>query len=277
MRNKHFIVQYLITLLLLGFVLDAWGGNYPTDGELNSLPSYCRVKLRVHYSQPEYQNLVSSFGSDFQHVHHYCAALNFMNRYSRTFDVQEKKSNLQEALNNFNYMVNGCKPEFILMPEIYMNRAIAYSLAKRPANAIIDLEKSISLNPKLTRAYILLADYQVELKQGSKALSAVTEGLRQIPNSRSLQKRYVELGGNLPYPEPYQKPEEQKAVAEEKNMAKEVMPGDATPEQAKSNEPKPAATQKDIEQPTIGMPGNPWCRFCPDLEEQKAGQPPAKP
>lgn len=234
----------------------------------------------MKYSDPEYQTMLATLGPDSLHVHHYCAALNHMNRYYRDHrpaNLQDKQGQLREALNNFNYMVNHAKPEFILMPEIYMNRAITHSLMKRPVNAISDLQKAIELNPQLIRAYILLADYQIELKQGSKALSAVTEGLRQIPNSKPLQKRYVELGGNLPYPEPYQKPEEQKAVAEEKNIGKEIKPVVVAPEQAQSSETNPAETPKDIEQPAIGMPGNPWCRFCPEAEDQKAGQPQARP
>jgi len=264
MRKIHFIFTILMTLLLLGTIFDAHAipakyTAYPTDTELSTLPPYCRIKLRYQLDSPEYKSMLESFGPDFLHVHHHCAGLNFINRYYRTSDAADKTFYLQSALTEFGYMVSHAKSEFSLMPDVYLNQAITYSLLKNNAMAINSLDKAISLNPKFTRAYSLLADYQIGLKQGSKALDAVTEGLRQIPDSKFLQKRYLELGGILPYPEPYQKPEEQKAVA--KDMGKEIKPG-VIPEQ---------------EKPAIGMPGNPWCRFCPEGEAQKEGQTQAKP
>lgn len=290
LRKIHFIVQSLMALMLLGASLDARSGvpagyqAYPTDAELSSLPAFCKVKLRHHFDTPEYKSLQASLGPDFEHVHHYCAGLNFNNRYYRSIDIDDKKFYLQSALGEFAYMTSHAKPEFSLMPEIYLNQAITYSLMKNMGNAIASLEKAISLNPRLTRAYIMLADYEIELKMGSKALSTVTEGLRQTPNSKPLQKRYVSLGGKLPFPEPYQKPEEQESIAAEKGVAKEADIPDATHDQAQSGEPSTqggsGATPTVDEVPAIGMPGNPWCRFCPDVLDakgQKAGQTPAKP
>lgn len=285
--RKIYFIQGLMVLMLLGVNSEASSGvpagyqAYPTDSELSSLPAFCKVKLRHRFDSPEYKNLQASLGPDFEHVHHYCAGLNFNNRYYRSVDVEDKKFYLRSALGEFAYMTSHAKPEFSLMPEIYLNQAITYSLMKDMGNAIASLQKAISLNPRLARAYIMLADHEAELKMESKALSTVTEGLRQIPNSKPLQKRYLALGGKLPFPEPYQKPEEREAVAAEKDMAKEAdMPG-ATHEQAQSGEPSTTgeteATPTVNEQPAIGMPGNPWCRFCPDIKEQKTGQTPATP
>jgi tetratricopeptide (TPR) repeat protein len=281
MQKRHFIAMSWVAFLLASVHLDARAlpagyQTYPTDSELSSLPPFCRVKLRGSPTSAEWQSALASFGADFGHVHHYCTGLNFINRSYRTSDVQEKRFYLQSAVSELGYMFTHAKPDFVLMPDIYLNQALAYSLMKDRGNAIIDLEKAISLNHGLAKAYIMLADLQMDLKLRSDALRTVTEGLHYVPNSNSLKKRYVELGGKLPYPEPSQRPEDQKPVADEKGRSNEIESRQAT-EPGQSSSAEPAGVQPDVNPPKIGVPGNPWCRFCAEPADPKADQPQAKP
>ncbi|MBU4500460.1 MAG: hypothetical protein KKG40_09660, partial [Gammaproteobacteria bacterium] len=143
-------------------------------------------------------------GGDFLHIHHYCFALNFMNRARGIASVKDRQSTLGAAMTNFNYVLKYTQPGFYLRSEILMNRGIALSMQHKDGEAMGDLLKAIEIDPKLPRAYATLADMYEKQKNRSKALETVTAGLRHNPDTKSLQRRYTELGGKLPYPAPAQ-------------------------------------------------------------------------
>lgn len=217
----------------------------PSDAEFNNLPPYCKAKLISRIGSADYQQWEGTLGKDFVHTHHYCFALNFINRYYRSRGAQEKHFNLNSALNNLDYMVTHADPGYSLMPEVYQNRGLVYSLVGRHGEAVSDMNKAIELNPHQVKAYNVLADYYSSTKQPKQALETIIEGLRHNPDTRSLQRRYTELGGKLPYPEPIQ-----------------PSPADTSSSSTKA-EAAPSAAP-DTEMPKIGTPQNPYCRFCPD-------------
>jgi tetratricopeptide (TPR) repeat protein len=275
--------RYLGFSFLFSWALQAFGGvpagwhAYPTDEELNSLPPYCRVKLRSDPKGAEFKSMEAIYGPDWGHTHHLCAGLNDLNRYYQARTPQDRRFNLNNAYGNLSYMVNHAAASFILMPEVYINRGQTLALMNRDGEAIADLERATELNPKADRAYMLLADLWAKLKQHDKALAVVTEGLRQIPKSKALMHRYDRLGGKKPYPEPYPHPEEK--------PADEIKPSTAaTPEQipaprdqasdlssaavrsARDAQPKPATNPNTESTRAVGGQSrrNPWCRFCPE-------------
>lgn len=232
----------------------------PTDSEMASLPPYCKVKMKSSSSSPEYKAWESALGKDFLHTHHYCAGINFINRYYRARSQQDKRFNVNNALSNLQYMVDHADAGYSLMPDVYLNLGVVYSLANQTAQAITHFNKAIELNPRQPRAYNALSDYYVKSKQSAKALEIVTTGLRHNPDTKSLQRRYTELGGKLPYPQPIEPAPAVEAVA-----AKPEEPATPTPSSV-----EPAASQtttkpaEPVAQPKVGSPTNPYCRFCPD-------------
>lgn len=248
----------------------------PTDAEMASLPPYCKAKMKAAPGSPEYSSWEATLGKDFSHTHHYCAGINFINRYYGARSTADKRATLKDAQTNLQYMVTHADPGYSLMPEVYLNLGVVYSLNNQPAQAITHFNKAIELNPKLPRAYTGLADYYLKSKQKAKALDTVTEGLRHNPGTRSLQRRYTELGGKLPYPEPVvaevkpdqSSPVEASAVdapagdtpvgASDKPVAAASVSG------AVEESPEAAAASPEIVKPKIGSPTNPYCRFCPD-------------
>lgn len=234
----------------------------PSEAEFNSLPPYCAAKLKSRIGSADYASWEKILGKDFVHTHHYCFALNYINRYYRSRSRQDKTFNLQSALNNLDYMVTHAAPGYSLMPEIYQNRGLVYSLMGRNGEAVRDMRKAIELNPRQVKAYNVLADFYSGSKQANKALETVTEGLRHNPGTRSLQRRYTELGGKLPYPEPVQAMPE---AAPPEGAAGDVV---ATPPieaaTAASRDEPAAAASGQVPAPAIGSPSNPYCRFCPD-------------
>jgi tetratricopeptide (TPR) repeat protein len=236
------------------YALEPWT---PTDVEMISLPPFCKVRMKSPSSSPEYKLWAQKLGQDFMHTHHYCAALNFLNRYYRSRNPVDKRGNLEAAVDNFGYMVGHASPNYSLMPEVYLNRGRAYSLMKRDVEAITDLNQALKLNPRLVYAYNLLANYYERIKQNQKALETITTGLQYNPGAISLKKRYNELGGKLPYPEPIQAAP----------VLPPVVPEQAPTIEAGVNAPTPDSTDapaKPIVQPKIGSPSDPYCRFCTD-------------
>ena len=238
----------------------AFAPPVPDGAELATLPPYCKVKAN-HTTGAENMMWSDKFGADnWIHMHHYCYGLNYLiNRYYKERTKEDKSFMLSEAVNNFDYVIEHTKPGFILLPEVHYNRGKALRLLGRAPEALSDWLEAIRLNPMYVPGYLTIADYYVELKQRGKALQTVSEGLRYVPASTGLQQRYQELGGKLPFPEPYQRPAEQKAVAEIKAATDAPATENATPDTKETETLKPAESK-----PAIGMPGNPYCRFCTD-------------
>lgn len=236
----------------------------PTDSEMASLPPYCKAKMKSGQGSPEYKMWERTLGKDFLHTHHYCAGINFISRYYRARSKQDKQFNLRSAQGTLNYMVEKASPTYSLMPDVYLNLGLVYSLTNQPAQAITHFNKAIELNPRQPKAYNALSDYYVKTKQSAKALEIVTTGLRHNPYTKSLQRRYRDLGGKLPYPEPIEP-----TPAVDVETAKSEEPATPTPisssvEPAASPTSTTPATVKPIPEPEIGSPTNPYCRFCPD-------------
>ncbi|WP_324780166.1 tetratricopeptide repeat protein [Thiobacillus sedimenti] len=228
----------------------------PSQAEMAVLPAYCAAKFGESQHPEAAKVWRASMGSDFVHVHHYCAGLNFVNRASAmTSQNKDRRGTLEAAVRNFDYMLVHTHPDFYLRPEILMNRGIALSMMNRTGEAVGDLLKSIEADPGQPRAYLALADLYEKQKNRAKALETVTEGLRHNPDTKSLQRRYAELGGKLPYPEPVAAEPAGSSVAKPDDPAAgqgAPAPGVTPPESGPSAEPK------------IGSPDNPYCRFCPD-------------
>lgn len=244
---------------IFGLVSQAQGEFSVTDAEIANLPTFCAARYK---GGADYRHWLQIMGKDFGHTHHYCNALNFINRYYRSRSPQDKSFNLNNALNNLNYMVAHASPTYSLMPDVYLNLGVVYSLMNKPAESITHFNKAVELDPRQPRAYGALADYYVKSKQNVKALEIVSTGLRYNPNMKSLQRRYTELGGKLPYPAPI---DPAPVEAQEVKLDGAVAGTPANPDVPIADTPAtvtPAA--ESIAPPKIGSPTNPYCRFCPD-------------
>ncbi len=236
----------------------------PSETEMRVLPQYCVVKFKSSTSSVEWKNWRDQLGPNYIDIHHYCAGLNFINRYYAVA-ARDKAGMLQGAKRNFEYMIRAAKPGFPLHADMYLQHGITLRLLKQPGGAVKDFQKAIEINPRLTRAYQELITLYKANKQTAVALETAVAGLRQNPDSKALQKQYLELGGKLPFPEPAT------AVAETPpaNAAEPAPTAPSTTAPAVT-ETAPVATTPPPDQAepprAIGMPGNPYCRFCPPPE-----------
>lgn len=246
-----------------------------TDSEIQAMPPYCAARLKK--DPAEYRRWQGILGPDFLHTHHFCYALGFINRHYVARTRLAKATTLNDAMGNLNYMISHASPTYSLMPEVYLNRGLVYSLMKKDAEAINDILKAVELDPRLARGYTLAAEHYTRLKLNDKALAIVTEGLRQIPDNPGLRRLYGKLGGQLPYPEPAARKAEAAALPPSGASPTEASPTETTAgagrDTAVPQETAPAAEAgaqvkegAAITAPTspeIGTARNPWCRFCP--------------
>lgn len=225
----------------------------PNATEMLLMPSYCKVKFTAPQGSPEWQTWRGRIGENFIDLHHYCAALNFVNRYWKAQSASDRSYYLKNAMDNFDYMVRAEKPGFPLRAELYSNRGEVFKLQGRLGEAIQDFNRAIEINPRFTKPYLQLIDLYEGAKKRDESLEVATSGLRNNPNSKVLQRRYHEVGGKLPYPKPIQI----EAVAMEPASKTEIGVSDPVP--------APVVTPAEsIAKPIIGSPTNPYCRFCPE-------------
>lgn len=249
------------------FSVHAGAADYsykPNAAEMQRMPPYCQVKWNFPPTSPEWKSWRDQIGSNYIDVHHFCAGLNFMNRYWGSRNARDRGFYLQSALNNFNYMAKAEKPDFALRAELYSHRGEVLRLMGRPGEAVNDYNKALSINPKMVKPYLQLADLNVAGKSPARALEAITQGLRHVPDSTALQRRYLELGGKKPFPEPIaiQAPEPAALPPAEVTQTPEAV-DEAAPAQAAPAVAEPVGAATDAPQPVIGTPTNPYCRFCP--------------
>lgn len=265
------IVIWIFNLLMLATSSQVFAvqTGYPTDAEVASLPDYCQVKLRSNPSGSEYKTWESILGHDFVHVHHFCQGLNLVNRYYRSSIDYDRKFYLRNSLTEFGYLITHAAPSFSLMPEAYMNRGGAQFKLGNSSEAMADIQKAIGLNPRLPKAYTLLAEFFMGMKRQDKALGTITEGLRNVPGSKMLQRLYIELGGKQPFPDPYEQ-----VTNEVQSVSLETQPADSKNDAINSDDgassiaESQSQDQQNKAEQQIGMPGNPWCRFCPDSDKK---------
>lgn len=190
--------------------------------------------------------------------HHYCWGMLEKHRAFAAVKTSERDFKIKQWRNEMQYIVNWTtqqKINWAYLPVVHMEIAESYVQEKNYPNAIQSAYTALELNADFVPGYILLDDIYERIKDRAKALAAVSEGIKHVPGSKGLQRRYKELGGRMPFPEPYAKPETPENVSPATGEGASDKPnGDPAPEKSPSSTTEPEK---------IGVPGNPYCRFCP--------------
>ncbi len=238
----------------------AVAGYSPTAVELSILPPFCQTKLNSS-SNPADQILYSGkIGPDWLHIHHYCFALNFSNRYKRTFaNKGDQLFYLQSAMGEFDYVFTNSSPNFWMRPEMHVQKGKLLAAAKRNIEAVNEFEQALQDNPNYVEAYVALSDYYKNTGQQSKSITSVEQALQHAPNNKSLQKRYNQLTGKIFTPPP---PPVEQAVQTPSTPIPVVK---AAPESGVSSTTTQSVSVSSpvVVPEKIGTPTNPYCRFCP--------------
>ncbi len=243
-------------------------GFGPDATEMKSMPDYCQANSEGQHSI-KFKNWAERLGPQFYDFHHYCAGLNQMYRYQRLLTDSNRNYYLSRAVPEMNYAMDKLPPNFPLAGEMYLNRGLAKQLMRQNAAALTDFQKAINNNPKLTQAYISIAEFHEKANQKQKALDLISTGLREVPDSKALKRKYIKLGGKEPFPVQITETSkiEQKIVTEpsENIMAKEPTNSSTTAETVKAitKESNNSANDTKSIAPNETSSKNPYCRFCP--------------
>lgn len=101
-----------------------------TAAEMMSLPEYCRARFGNDAALRERWNAQMGVGN-FLHVHHYCSGLNFMRRASIAADAKKRRYPLQQAINEFDYVLRNWPPDFYLYTPAQQQKAMAQAMLGR--------------------------------------------------------------------------------------------------------------------------------------------------
>ncbi|MHB1247082.1 MAG: tetratricopeptide repeat protein [Sulfuriferula sp.] len=166
-------------------------------------------------------------------------------------------------MNNYNYMLSHASPGFWMRPEIHTQKGRLLAATKSYAEAVSEIEQALKGNPNYAPAYAALSDIYADLGQKSKSVAALEQGLQHAPDTVSLQRRYKQLTGKTFVPPSGAKqaapPPKSPGAATATPAQQDAPTSSAVPENA-----APAAASAPTDTPEkIGVPGNPYCRFCP--------------
>jgi tetratricopeptide (TPR) repeat protein len=230
-----------------------------TDEEVGAMPPICQEKIRGGS-----QRFRESFGMpSWGHMHHYCHGVKFMMRV-RKFP-QDRSFYLTSARGEFQYVVRAIDKGHWFRPQLYLELAQVHIQLKEHAEAQALLYEAIKLNRTYEPAYAALASMQRQIGVGKMALETATEGLRHVPDSKRLQKAYLENGGKMPFPDPATKTEPAPPAAAESPTVSE--PATQAPDEGSAD--AGANTDADVGAPTENAAAEGSCRFCPPDAIQK--------
>jgi tetratricopeptide (TPR) repeat protein len=104
---------------------------------------------------------------------------------------------LSTATADYAYTIANSTPDFVLLPEILVRLGEAYALLPELAKAIQSYERAIEIKPDYWPAYERLATAYTQARLPDRALEALRNGLRVLPEQPELLRQYKQLGGKL--------------------------------------------------------------------------------
>lgn len=264
---------FFVGLLIYPLLANAVEQFAPNAAELSALPPFCADRLQKG-SGGKGSAAVAQLGKgNYLHIHHYCFAVNFVNRARRARDQKDQSYNLGLAKNNYNYVIKATEPRFWMRPQMYVELGKVHLQLKEAGEANRLFNDAIVFNPAYEPAYHALIDLYREGGRGKDALDVATAGLRHVPASASLKKAFLDLGGKEPFPEPIAKAAPAPSDTDS--------PPEQLPDQVSEPQPEDAGVPADTAPvtatvtPSLDAPGGAepipesGCRFCPPEEIQR--------
>ncbi len=219
-------------------------------------------------------------GVGWEHTHHWCDCVRLRYRAIKAIGKKAEFShNLNEAIGGCDYVIRAAKPGFRMLPKVHVDRGRALKLRGDTGEAVLAFQKAISLDPKEINAYSELSLIQEERGQKVAARETVALGLQHNPESKLLQKRYLELGGKEPFPEAFARDAQAPVppAASPDSSGESALPEtlDLDPQEpviavdAQSESAAEAGSQSAEDEKAATDVSARSCRFCPPEEIQR--------
>jgi len=199
MRNSQCLLIYSVCLISMFYSSETLsvGSFKPTEQELKLLPPYCKPKaVNLNATVGPYQKyrpLIPKWkkllGPDYAHLHHYCEALQFLNKSYLEHDPDKRKFYYSVAISNIEYMERNASKNFVLNPQIAVTKGdILHKMGNNSA-AISEYKKAIKYKKNYPSPYAKIFDIYMKLGDKTKAGNALKMGLKYNPNSKMLKRR----------------------------------------------------------------------------------------
>lgn len=200
-------LRWFVFIGLICFLMPTYGEDrtspVPTSEELEFLPKYCKYVWII--SNPDKNNMtpqvaywVDQLGDGFWYSHHYCFALNYINRSYLVKSNSDRLGMLNRSINEFDYVIRAAKDEkFVLLPEVHTKKGKALLGLGKGDLAEAEFRRSIELKSDYWPPYAYLSDYLMDKGRVGEAEKVLDEGLGQTPDAEALKKRKAALGKKI--------------------------------------------------------------------------------
>jgi tetratricopeptide (TPR) repeat protein len=282
----------------LALILVAWMQPAPlfagTQAEYQALQQWCigRDKWTAEGRKTDYPN-----PNEYVHFHHYCAAMNAMDRLYATLDPIKQRYEASLVGGETGYVISHAPESHPLMSEVYALRGRAQALIKQTAQAEVSLLKALQLDPRHVAAYLSLGNLYLATNRKEKAAEAIKLGLAIDPQHKSLRRLAAKLDIKLDEVKSESvQPKVSITPGERPQQGVGTEPAQGTKPNSTVTPPKPtgmAANKQGVDVTPVkagentgnaeaaiskrGSPTNPWCRFCPDTPAAPAAPSPSTP
>lgn len=186
---------WLICMLLAGNAC----ATTMSKSEYDLLPVYCRNQGNVsgqHYKPDNEAKWRNALERNYAHIHHYCWAMVHIARsYKAGLSESQRRYSLTTAIADIQYSLERSTEDFVLIPEMYTRLGEAYLGLRDDKNAEAAFEKAWTVNPAYSPAYVWWAQHQLSQGKKREALAIAEDGMKNSPNSKSLDKLIKDIQG----------------------------------------------------------------------------------
>jgi hypothetical protein len=213
MKALRLVRAIFRTILALGVILAVGVPTYAQDipgypasvtafdpREVAVLPRYCvytqmfRDRVPGGNNPDEIQRWYSILGQTFHAMHHYCLGLMKTNRgVLLARDDQLIRFYLNDAILEFDYVIERAPPDFVLLPEFLMKKGENLIRLGKGESGNLQLLRAIELKPDYWPPYAAMSDYYKNTGDLKNAREVLEKGLAASPGAKALKERLVNL------------------------------------------------------------------------------------
>ena len=133
-------------------------------------------------------------GQAFNHMHHYCLGLMKTNRaIILARDEHTRRFYLNDAIVEFDYVIDRAPASFALLPEILMKKGENLIRLGQVGSGNLQLQQAIELRPDYWPPYAVISDYYKSQGDLKNAREVLEKGLSASPDAKALKERLANL------------------------------------------------------------------------------------
>lgn len=192
------LVHVVILLVLAGTAgMHARASEYPRNYWKVGYPDYCQYSFDGNRGHPQKSPYATVYGwKNFQHLHHYCRGLYRMKEAAAAAEsTAAMDSSFYRATMEFNYVLDNTGPDFVLKPEILVQKGISLLAIGKFIEAIECFNEALELRRDYVPAYVALANYFLNQDDPEGAREVLEIGLAHAPDSEILLGMLADIDG----------------------------------------------------------------------------------